>query len=362
MSNIYNVWWHQVPLSDYDKKILLTQIGDEQTLYEATPKMYHGWGLTDLAINRLEESKRHLPACEKILVSCEQKAITLIGYRDEAYPTLLREIQDPPMLLYTKGNTRLLTKTCIGIVGARKCTEYGYRMAHQLGKSLAEAGLCVVSGMAMGIDEAAQRGALKAGDTISVVGTGVDLCYPACNQTLYEQLIVAGCVISEYEPGTEARPYHFPRRNRLISGMSYGVAVVEAAQKSGSLITAQLALGYEREVYAIPGNADQRLSQGTNTLLKKGAKCITCSEDILAELPNGLCIKSTDNNKNRNKLHNELAQEERIVYASVSQEPILFGEIIENTQLSYESINTSLLQLEVKGLIQRLPGERYVRI
>ena len=365
MSKIYDIWFHKLKLSHYVKKLLLSYVKDFEQMYRTPTREYKEWGLTDEAIYLIEESKKGLKAYEKIMTACKQQHIEIIGYFDNAYPTLLREIPDAPMLLYVKGRKEYLNKPMIGMVGARKCTEYGDRLARRIGGELSECGIVVVSGMAMGIDAASHEGALSHGTSIGVLGNGVDVCYPECNRRLYERMEVEGCLISEYEPGTKARPYYFPMRNRIISGLSYGIAVIEAAQRSGSLITAKLALDYGRDIYAAIGQPGNAMSQGTDELIRNGAKCLISAEDIIEELPKGLGIKNNIIKKNSDKMHNELAQAERIVYAYVSQEPILFGELqdlLVSTQLSYERLNTSLLRLEVQGLIKRLPGERYVRI
>ncbi len=363
MSKIYDIWFHELKISIYVKKLLVEKANSFKDLYETAENTYHEWGLSTQAIHLIQQSKRKLDQLESILLECEKEAIEIIGYYDEDYPKLLKEIPDSPIILYVKGKRKYLQTPMIALVGARKCTEYGDRMARCLGKELAECDITVVSGLAMGIDAASHQGAMKGGKTIAVLGTGVNVCYPECNRRLYEEIIENGCIISEYAPFTKARPYHFPRRNRIISGLCYGVVVIEAAARSGSLITAQLALDYGREVYAVPG--ESQMSQGTNELISSGAKCAFSASDIISEMPNGLGIKNEITKKNSDKMHNQLAQAERIVYAYVSQEPILFDklqELLESTQLSYERLNTSLLQLEVKGLIKRLPGERYVRI
>ncbi len=336
-----------------------------ESIYEANSTVYRSWGLTELAIEKLQKAKWDLKQSQLSFEKSYDEGIEIVGYFDKTYPSLLREIDDPPIVLYVQGDKSLLNRDMISIVGARKCTEYGYHTAVRLGQELTECGLLVVSGMALGVDAAAHYGALKSGPSVAVLGTGVDVCYPSSNRKIYEKLIQEGCLVSEYEPHTQPRPYHFPMRNRIISGMSVGVVVVEAAAKSGSLITAQLALDYNREVYAVPGNEKSLLSQGTNELIHSGAKRTLSAMDVMEELPQTISIKNRLIKKNKDKMHNQLAQEERIVYAYVSQEPIFIlnlQELLVSTQLSYESINTSLLQLEIKGLIKRLPGERYVRI
>lgn len=365
MSTIYDIWFQRLKCSAYIKKEILQKVTAVDEIYYASKSIYRDWGFTELAIDLLEKSKANIKDYEKILKKSHELGIEVIGYFDTDYPQLLREINDPPAVLYTRGDKSLLQKDMIGVVGARKCTEYGYNVAVRLGRELTECELVVISGMALGIDAAAHWGALENGPSIAVLGTGVDLCYPSCNHRIYRKLVEKGCLVSEYEPGVQARPYHFPQRNRIISGMAQGVVVVEAAKKSGSLITAQLALDYGREVYAVPGKEESQLSIGANDLVESGAKPIFSALDIIEELPQAISIKNKIIKKNRDKMHNQLAQEERIVYAYVSQEPIFIlnlKELLVDTQLSYESINTSLLQLEIKGLIKRLPGERYVRI
>ena len=366
MSKIYEIWFQKVKLPIYLKHEMLLKVDCMEQLFALQPKDYRNWGLREEAICRLENSKKDLEACYQILKDCEATQTKIMSYFDVDYPQMLRQIPDPPIVLYMKGNKRWLSKPTIAMVGARKCTEYGDRMARQISKGLSQAGIVVVSGLAMGIDVASHQGALReGGGTIAVLGTACDLCYPECNRASYEQIEEGGCLISEYPPYTKARPYHFPLRNRIICGLSYGVVVVEAAERSGSLITAKLALDYNREVYAVPGDKACKMSQGTNELIESGAKSVKDALEIIEELPKGLGIKSERIKKNTVKMHNELAQAERIVYAYVSQEPILFDqlqELLVNTQLSCERLYTSLLQLEVKGLIKRLPGERYVRI
>lgn len=366
MSKIYKIWFQKVKLPIYLKHEMLLKVTCIEQLFALQPKDYKNWGLTEEAIYRLEESKKHLEGCHQILKDCMDTQTEILDYFDPDYPQILREIPDCPIVLYIKGNKQWLTKPMIAMVGARKCTEYGDRMARQLSGQLSQMGIVVVSGLAMGVDAASHQGALqKEGGTVAVLGTGCDLCYPQCNQGVYDAILEKGCLVSEYPPYTKARPYHFPLRNRMICGLSYGVVVVEAAERSGSLITAKLALDYGREVYAVGGDRECKMSQGTNELIASGAKSVKSAVDIIEELPKGIGIKNERIKKNSDKMHNELAQAERIVYAYVSWEPILLEqlqELLVNTQLSCERLYTSLLQLEVKGLIKRLPGERYVRI
>lgn len=366
MSKIYDIWFKQLKLTNYMKMMLMTRAGSFKDLFEMSNKQYIEWGLSQEAIDKIQKSKETLESCFKIEELCSKTQIEIIGYFDEDYPCRLREIPDAPSAIYIKGNKKWLSKPMVAIVGARKCSEQGDRMARRLARELSEYGMVIVSGLALGIDAAGHQGALMAsGGTVGVLGTGCNRCYPESNRRIYDEMIDKGCLLSEYEPDTEARPYHFPMRNRLISGLGYGIVVVEAAQRSGSLITAKLALDYGREVFAVPGPLESKMSQGTNELIACGARRITCGGEIMEELAKTLGIKNEIIKKNSDKMHNELAQAERIVYAYVSQEPILLDklqELLVNTQLSCERLYTSLLKLEVKGLIKRLPGERYVRI
>lgn len=366
MSKIYEIWFQQVKLPIYLKNKMLLKVGSLKELFLLQANAYKSWGLSEEAILRIEVSKKNLEGCYQILRDCEKTQTEILGYFDQYYPMLLREIPDSPIAIYIRGDKKWLIKPMIALVGARKCTEYGDRTARQLSSALSQSGMVIVSGLAMGIDAASHQGALGVqGGTVAVLGTGCDQCYPECNRNIFDEMLRKGCLISEYAPYTKARPYHFPMRNRIICGLSYGVVVVEAAERSGSLITAKLALDYGREVYAVPGESDRKMSQGANALIESGAKSVKNALDIIEELPNGLGIKNEIIKKNSDKMHNQLAQAERIVYAYVSQEPILFDklqELLVNTQLSCERLYTSLLQLEVKGLIKRLPGERYVRI
>ena len=362
MSKIYSIWFHEIALAEVIKKELLLSFKSFEAIYRATEEelMCRGWNKE--VIKCIKQKVLQDDILEKRLKTYEINQVELVNYLDEAYPAYLKEIPDPPMLLYVKGEVSLLNTPTIAIVGSRNCSEYGYSLTTQLGETLAAGGITIISGMAMGIDAAAHYGALKSGHTIAVLGNGVNKCYPVCNERIYEKIIEKGCVISEYDIDVEPRPYQFPRRNRIISGMSICVVVTEANIRSGSLITAGLALEYGRDVCALPGNVTRKLSLGTNELIKKGAKCITSAQDIIEELPLEVRIKYERINKNNTKKHYELAQEESIVYAYVSQEPILLNELINSTQLSYKEIYKNLLQLEIKGFIKRLPGERYVRV
>ena len=215
-----------------------------------------------------------------------ERGATVVVRNDPRYPALLREIFDPPVLLFARGRLELLQPFHFGVVGTRRPTPYGLAVAERLGADLARAGLTIVSGMARGIDTAAHKGALAAGgDTIAVLGCGVDIIYPSENRKMAADLAAKGLIISEFAMGSTAFPQNFPIRNRIISGMSAGVLVVEGAQYSGSAITAKLALDQGREVFAVPGNITSKLSWGPNLLIKQGAKLVQDWNDVIVELP-----------------------------------------------------------------------------
>ena len=218
----------------------------------------------------------------------------LVTLADADYPKALLEIADPPPLLYAKGNLALLNKLSIAIVGSRNASVQGEKNAEAFAQGLAEHGLCIVSGLALGIDGAAHRGALKAkGDTIAVVGTGLDMVYPAQHRDLAHQIASSGLIISEFPLGTLSKPQNFPRRNRLISGLSLGCLVVEANLKSGSQITARLSAEQGREVFAIPGSIHSPLAKGCHQLIKQGAKLVDCLQDIVEELNLSKAVSAT---------------------------------------------------------------------
>ncbi len=362
MNKIYSLWFKNILLRDDIKKELIIRFESFENIYNASLEEYISKGFSTNIYEKLKKYKLNEEELKMKLDKCNKAGIKIVDYLDDIYPSYLKEIPDPPMVIYVKGIIELLKSPTVAIVGSRNCTEYGYTTTVKIASELADTGVIVISGMALGIDAAAHYGAMKTGSTIAVLGSGIDRCYPASNYRIYEKIPENGCIISEYDMGEMPKPYYFPRRNRIISGMSTCVVVTEANIKSGSLITAKLALEYGRDVCAIPGNVNRKLSLGTNSLIKNGAKCITSTGDIIEELPMDIRIKYEIIKKNSMKNNYELAQDESIVYAYVSREPILLDEIVNSTQLSYIEIYEKLLILETKGLIKKLPGERYVRV
>jgi len=279
----------------------------------------------------------------------------LVTLLDQEYPALLKEIPDPPPYLYLKGNLPNL-KTVIAVVGSRSASDYGISVTTRLSRELAELGVTIVSGLAMGVDAAAHRGALQvSGATVGVLGCGIDLVYPAENRQLYRQMEEKGAVVSEFPPGTQPDASNFPRRNRIISGMSRGVLVVEAAERSGSLITARFALEQGREVFAVPGNINFRASRGTNSLIKQGAKLVETVADILGELP----PESADLPQwARNLTFSCSAEEERLCRLLV-EKPLHIDELTVRSGLTVSAVSAMLLRLELQGAVMQIPGKMF---
>jgi DNA processing protein len=295
---------------------------------------------------------------EREIQKLNEAGIKTVFIDEDSYPESLREIYDPPKILYIRGVLEILQMPMLAIVGARKASFYGMSVAEKISGELVSAGLCVVSGLARGIDTAAHKGALKAsGKTVAVLGCGVDVIYPLENKKLMQEVINSGVVISEYPPGTPPRGGNFPQRNRIISGLSKGVLIVEAAEKSGSLITADFALEQGREVFAVPGQVTNPLNKGAHRLIKQGAVLVEEAADILQEI--GLSLIAQDCLPN--KLLENLTEKEKKVYNNISDVPVNSEIIIDQTGLKASETLSILFLLEMNGMIRQLPGQRFVR-
>jgi DNA processing protein len=281
----------------------------------------------------------------------------IITFKDEDYPKRLKDIYDPPALLYVRGELRREDELAIAIVGSRKTSPYGRWITEKIGQDLAHHGVTVVSGMARGIDSVAHQGALQGGGrTMAVLGCGVDVIYPSENRNLFYQIIEQGAILSEFPIGSPPEGGHFPRRNRIISGLSIGVVIVQAGSESGSLITASYALEQGREVFAVPGNVGAEGSRGTNQLIKEGAKLVESTEDILEEiLPQWRREKGTTPKAESPVLH--LPEEEEVLYRLLGETPLHIDAIIRESQLDPGKVSSLLLNLELKGLISQWPGK-----
>lgn len=277
----------------------------------------------------------------------------IITIADADYPQLLLNISDPPFLLFVKGRLQLLNTASLAIVGSRNASPQGLRNAEAFARTVSAAGLCVISGMAHGVDAAAHLGGLQEkGSSIAVVGTGLDKVYPSANRELAHQLAQNGAIISEFPLGTPPLPGNFPRRNRIISGLSLGCLVVEASLQSGSLITARLALEQSREVFAIPGSIHSPQSKGCHFLIKQGAKLVESAQDIIEELGHDFVgskgLVSTSS--------------EHVIFEYLNFDPVDLDTLSQRSGLTIASLSSILLQLELDGFIATLPGGLYQRI
>jgi len=300
-------------------------------------------------------------ACQEI-EQLRKRNYNILTINDKNYPEHLREIFDPPFVLYYAGDVKLFKSPAVAIVGARKTTPYGRAVAEKLSADLAERGLTVISGMARGIDSLAHWGALKGGKTLAVLGSGLGNIYPRENIKLFEKIIETGVVVTEYSLKTDPLGYHFPLRNRIISGLAIALVVIEAAKKSGSLISARLALEQNREVMAVPGNITSELSWGTNWLIKTGAKPVTDWEDVVEGLP--LYVKEKVLVREPEKTEKGLClngQEKKIYDLLKPDSMIHIDEIVERSGLSVSEVLSHLLKLELNGMIDQIPGKYYLR-
>jgi DNA processing protein len=294
-------------------------------------------------------------AIELSLAWAGQPGQHIITLADDDYPKALLEIADPPSLLYVRGNPALLRQRSLAMVGSRNATPQGVQTAESFARSLAGKGLCIVSGLALGIDAAAHRGALAAGgETIAVIGTGADRIYPARNKELALAIAERGAIVSEFPLGTPSIASNFPRRNRIISGLARGVLVVEAAPESGSLITARLAAEQGREVFAIPGSIHSPVARGCHKLIKQGAKLVETAADILEELGNFTAPPGPEATPPETENHP--------ILAALGHDPCGLDDLAERTGLGADKLLPELLTLELAGRIATLPGNRYQQL
>ena len=302
-------------------------------------------------------------AVEQDLLWLEQKDNHVLLYTDEDYPAQLKEIPDPPPVLFARGDIDLIHFPQIAIVGSRNPSSSGIQIATDFASSLATSGFTITSGLALGIDAAGHRGALAVqGKTIAVTGTGLDRVYPATHKQLATEIAENGVLISEFPPGTAAKANHFPRRNRIISGLCVGLLVVEAARKSGSLISARMALEQNREVFAIPGSIYNPLARGCNALIKEGAKLVETTQDIFEELGHYFQQPSVQNNPVNTNIETRLDAEQQNLLNYVMYSPTSIDQLVNETGLSVENIATHLLILELQGYIIATNGGNYTRI
>lgn len=342
-------------------KRLLERFGSPEGIFAAPDREL-------LAIDGI--SSKLLAALRSIRVSddmyreidrCRKLGIRMIPLFDPDYPALLREIPDPPVILYCKGNPQRLFPA-VAVVGSRNATSYGVTTTQRMASDLVRYGVVIVSGLARGIDTAAHEGALMGGGrTVAVLGSGLERIYPAENRRLFDRIVEQGCVFSEFSLDAEPDAFHFPMRNRIISGLCLGTLVVEASRHSGSLITARLALEQNREVFAVPGNIHSFKSTGTHTLIKSGAKLVEYVGDILEELQiDGAACTGSGPERPDTAPPVDLDPDETTVAAHLSVYPMVMDELVRRTKLPVGRLASILIRLELKGICRKTLGNQYV--
>ena len=383
----YWLWLTELPgLTNQTRLALLRHFPTPKDVYYADPEeVLLTEGITREQAKLLED--KDCSGADRILADCQQLDLDLLTIQDAGYPNRLRNIYDPPCLLYVRGRLPAFDdEASIAVVGTRDCTPYGVSCAEKLGYGLAAGGAVVVSGLARGVDSAALRGALRAGGTVTaVLGNGLDVVYPPENQYLYEDVAAAGALISEYPPGTPPEAKHFPVRNRIMSGLCLGTLVVEAPARSGALITAGTALEQGRDVFAVPGPIDAPASVGCNRLIRDGAGLVSDAWDILGEyeprFPDKLRREGARETpavlgyQARQKTepkpvppsvslsHNDysLTDDQICLLRALTEEPMLVDDLIELTDIPTRRVLSALTVLEIEHLVTQHSGKRYAR-
>jgi len=352
---------------------IVDHFGSAEAVFRASLTELEATGIQAASAQAIATGKSGELAREEMARAAEQ-GIALVTYEDACYPPRLKEIYDPPLLLYVRGNSELLNQPGIAMVGTRHPTPYGSGMAERLACDLAAQGMVIISGMARGVDTASHRGAISAkGKTVAVFGTGVDVIYPKENSRLAEQILaLGGALISEFSLGTFAAPQNFPIRNRILSGMSVGVLVVEAAEYSGTRITARCALEQNRDVFAVPGNVTNKNAWGPNTLIKQGAKLVATWEDVWEDLPPEvkLTLKPAVPPESADASSASLfpddglpPHEQRILSLLKADEATHIDELVERleNEMSSSEIFAALFELELTGKVKQMPGKNFVK-
>jgi len=357
------------------RRAMLATIPDLTDLLVKNPATLRALGLhaetvaAILAWQQQDEANASVNSVRQALLDCERHGIEIVTWQQPDYPEALRHIHDAPLVLFARGDIRLLSHEQIGIIGSRNATPAGLDHARRFAAELSNRNLLVTSGLALGVDGAAHAGALDAGyATIAVIGCGLDRIYPSQHRRLGERVIEKGLMVSEYPPGTPARAAHFPQRNRIISGLSRGILVVEAGLKSGSLITARMALEQGREVFAIPGSIHSPVARGCHHLIKQGARLVDTVDDILEELgaswslPSG-CAAASDLAPVKRSGGSSVAspadaldRREIAVFEALGYDPQSTDALCSATGLPADQLVQSLLLLELEGLVSSAPG------
>ena len=340
--------------------------GDISHLFSCSPAELEALGVSPDACRALH-SRRYQPMAEEILEWTSREGCQILLRGTPAYPELLEQIHDPPLVVYARGHLPALELPYLAIVGTRRPTWYGTQMAEGLATDLAQRGIGIVSGLARGIDAAAHRGCLSTGGrTIAVLGCGIDVVYPREHKQLTRKILESGLLLSEFPPGTSPSPQNFPVRNRVISGLALGTLIIEASEYSGSLITARLAMEQNREIFALPGNLTVPQSFGPNFLIKQGAKLVQSWRDIVEEFPPELRyrILSREETRVQPSLELDLLNEKeiRLLEAMSTDQATQFDRLFKVSGLEISSLSDLLLNLEMRGWIRQLPGNLYVKV
>lgn len=365
--NLYKVWLSLIRrVSIENIEILLNYFGSFEEIYNAGETDYAAAGFTKSQLLLDKDLKRARDICDK----CLNYGIDIMTYFDEEYPRLLKNIPNPPFLLYIKGKMPDFdNRLSVAVVGARKSDDYGQKASFEFAKVLAENGVIIVSGMARGIDTESHKGALSVGgSTVAVLGCGVDRCYPPENREIKRMIESSCAVISEYPPGAPPLGKHFPVRNRIISGLALATLVVEGDPSSGSLITGHAALEQGREVFAIPGDVNSKLSAAPHRLIREGARLVSTPAEMLADLTVSfpeymydVMWKEKEEKSKTNPKLESLSSDQKLIYNVLSPtKPITIDEICFKTSLEISVVNQNLLMMEIEGLVKSLPGRKYI--
>ncbi len=354
------LWLANLNINPHAKKRLLAHFGSVDKVYDARASEYREVvGLTAKDIEVL--ANKSMRDVKKILAACERVGAQIIPFDSQQYPNLLREISMPPYVLYVRGKFPNLDEELgISIVGTRKADKSGLNIAHRFAEELTDAGAYVISGMAEGIDGAANSGALSAGGaTLAVLGCGVDIVYPLCHDRLMREIIDNGAVVSEYPPGTRPLGFNFPARNRILSGLARGVLAIQVPVKSGARITVDFAMQQNRDVFVAPGNIDSKLYVTSNRLIQDGAKMVLATNDILEEyqsqFPNiRLCTPKSGEPTKQN-----LTSEEKQIVEVVGLRDLSVDEIIRETGMDAQTVLATLTMLELQGVLEQEAGKRF---
>ncbi|MCQ2494959.1 MAG: DNA-processing protein DprA [Lachnospiraceae bacterium] len=361
----YDKYWLYIAavrgLESGRRRLLLEMLGSPEDIYLASEKQLRSIPLLeDFHIDQLLELRKHDFSADA--ERFEEQGLHFITADEEGFPEKLKNIPDAPLFLFYYGELPANCSPSVAIVGSRKCSIYGQEVCLMFAKRLAECGIDIVSGMAMGVDGFAHRGAIAGGGkTYGILGCGADICYPSSNSDIYDAMKKRGGIISEYYPGTQPLPLNFPQRNRIISGLSDVLLVVEARKKSGTSITVGQALEQGREVFAIPGRVGDTISDGCNLLIKNGAHLAGCPEDIIEELKEKYELLLLAEKKRKKQVAAELSRQERTIIKKLSFTPVAMDELSAMTGISEKILPGLLVEMELKDLVKEVGKNVYVR-